>query len=128
MIWGGVGLLLKLCSLLSCSDTCQIWIDFDIPKETMVPASVISGPFHTSSVDSHHKGPVLQSFDVLMFCFFSSLNKVLNKQSSNLRCLNTQVTTLLWFQALCILANVADGETAKSFIMTNEDVLKKLMN
>ncbi|GAB6019062.1 Armadillo repeat-containing protein 8 [Chamberlinius hualienensis] len=30
-------------------------------------------------------------------------------------------------QALCILANVADGETAKNFIMTNEDVLKKLV-
>lgn len=29
-------------------------------------------------------------------------------------------------QALCILANIADGDTAKDFIMTNEDVLKKL--
>ncbi|KAF4525457.1 hypothetical protein B566_EDAN004869 [Ephemera danica] len=29
-------------------------------------------------------------------------------------------------QALCILANIADGESAKDFIMTNEDVLKKL--
>ncbi|XP_074644950.1 armadillo repeat-containing protein 8-like isoform X2 [Tubulanus polymorphus] len=31
-------------------------------------------------------------------------------------------------QTLCILANVADGESAKDFIITNEDVLKKLMN
>ena len=29
-------------------------------------------------------------------------------------------------QALCILANIADGDTAKSFIMSNEDVLKKI--
>lgn len=29
-------------------------------------------------------------------------------------------------QALCILANIADGDTAKNFIMSNEDVLKKL--
>lgn len=29
-------------------------------------------------------------------------------------------------QALCILANIADGDTAKAFIMANEDVLKKL--
>ena len=34
----------------------------------------------------------------------------------------------LVFQALCILANVADGDTAKDFIMMNEDVLKKIMN
>ncbi|XP_064646417.1 armadillo repeat-containing protein 8-like isoform X2 [Lineus longissimus] len=31
-------------------------------------------------------------------------------------------------QILCILANVADGDSAKDFIMSNEDVLKKLMN
>lgn len=31
-------------------------------------------------------------------------------------------------QTLCILANVADGDQAKEFIMSNEDVLKKLMN
>ena len=31
-------------------------------------------------------------------------------------------------QALCILANIADGDTAKSFIMSNEDVLKKITN
>ncbi|MPC52589.1 Armadillo repeat-containing protein 8 [Portunus trituberculatus] len=31
-------------------------------------------------------------------------------------------------QALCILANIADGDIAKSAIMSNEDVLKKLMN
>ncbi|XP_018336803.1 armadillo repeat-containing protein 8 isoform X2 [Agrilus planipennis] len=29
-------------------------------------------------------------------------------------------------QALCILANIADGERAKDYIMANEDVLKKL--
>nr|CAD7452752.1 unnamed protein product [Timema tahoe] len=29
-------------------------------------------------------------------------------------------------QALCILANIGDGETAKEYIMANEDVLKKL--
>ena len=31
-------------------------------------------------------------------------------------------------QALCILANIADGDNAKSFIMGNEDVLKKVTN
>ncbi|XP_053646914.1 armadillo repeat-containing protein 8 isoform X1 [Cherax quadricarinatus] len=31
-------------------------------------------------------------------------------------------------QALCILANIADGDMAKNAIMSNEDVLKKLMN
>lgn len=31
-------------------------------------------------------------------------------------------------QALCILANIADGDSAKEFIMSNEDVLKKLTN
>ena len=31
-------------------------------------------------------------------------------------------------QALCILANIADGETAKDLIMSNEDVLRKLIN
>ena len=29
-------------------------------------------------------------------------------------------------QALCILANIADGDSAKDFIMSNEDILKKL--
>ena len=29
-------------------------------------------------------------------------------------------------QALCILANVGDGDAAKDFIMNNEDILKKL--
>jgi len=29
-------------------------------------------------------------------------------------------------QALCILANIADGDSAKHFIMSNEDVLKKV--
>ena len=31
-------------------------------------------------------------------------------------------------QALCILANIGDGDTAKTFIMSNEDVLKKITN
>ncbi|KAK6166385.1 hypothetical protein SNE40_023092 [Patella caerulea] len=31
-------------------------------------------------------------------------------------------------QTLCILANIADGDRAKDFIMENEDVLKKLMS
>jgi len=31
-------------------------------------------------------------------------------------------------QALCILANIADGDNAKSYIMANEDVLKKVTN
>jgi len=31
-------------------------------------------------------------------------------------------------QALCILANIADGDTAKDYIMANEDVLKKLQD
>ena len=34
----------------------------------------------------------------------------------------------MFLQALCILANVADGDSAKHYIMGNEDVLKKLMN
>lgn len=29
-------------------------------------------------------------------------------------------------QTLCILANIADGNNAKDFIMSNEDILKKL--
>merc|ERR1711874_664006 len=29
-------------------------------------------------------------------------------------------------QALCILANIADGDTAKQLIMANEDMLKKV--
>ncbi len=29
-------------------------------------------------------------------------------------------------QGLCIFANIADGDSAKEFIMSNEDVLKKL--
>ena len=36
--------------------------------------------------------------------------------------------TFYCLQALCILANVGDGDRAKDFIMGNEDVLKKLMN
>ena len=31
-------------------------------------------------------------------------------------------------QALCILANIADGLTAKDFIMGNEDLLRKINN
>jgi len=31
-------------------------------------------------------------------------------------------------QALCLLANIADGSTAKELIMMNEDVLKKIIN
>ncbi|XP_033102004.1 armadillo repeat-containing protein 8-like [Anneissia japonica] len=31
-------------------------------------------------------------------------------------------------QTLCILANIADGVTAKNFIMSNEDILKKITN
>lgn len=31
-------------------------------------------------------------------------------------------------QALCILANIADGNSAKAYIMGNEDILKKIMN
>jgi len=31
-------------------------------------------------------------------------------------------------QALCVLINIADGDSAKSFIMSNEDVLKKIGN
>ena len=41
---------------------------------------------------------------------------------------NADILVLLSFQALCILANVADGDSAKDFIMSNEDVLKKLMS
>lgn len=29
-------------------------------------------------------------------------------------------------QALCILANIADGDTAKEFLITNEELLKRL--
>jgi hypothetical protein len=31
-------------------------------------------------------------------------------------------------QALCIVANVADGDHSKEFIMSNEDVLRKLLH
>lgn len=31
-------------------------------------------------------------------------------------------------QALCILGNIADGERAREHIMSNEDVLKKLID
>ncbi len=31
-------------------------------------------------------------------------------------------------QALCILANIADGDTAKDFIMNNDNLLKKLQD
>ena len=31
-------------------------------------------------------------------------------------------------QALCILANIASGNSSKEFIMSNEEVLKKLLN
>lgn len=31
-------------------------------------------------------------------------------------------------QTLCILGNIADGDTARDYIMTNDDILKKLMN
>ena len=31
-------------------------------------------------------------------------------------------------QALCILGHIADGATSKEFIMSNEDVLKKVAN
>ena len=30
------------------------------------------------------------------------------------------------FQTLCILANIADGTTAKELIMTNDDILQKI--
>ena len=30
------------------------------------------------------------------------------------------------FQTLCILANIADGNTAKELIMTNDDMLQKI--
>ncbi len=37
---------------------------------------------------------------------------------------------LLWIfiflQTLCILANIADGNTAKELIMTNDDMLQKI--
>lgn len=32
----------------------------------------------------------------------------------------------LFSQTLCILANIADGTTAKEFIMTNDDILQKI--
>ena len=50
-------------------------------------------------------------------------------------CLHTQAVVLILEsdnrpdvkeQALCILANIADGDSAKQFIMSNEDVLKKV--
>lgn len=31
-----------------------------------------------------------------------------------------------FLQTLCILANIADGTTAKEFIMTNDDILQKI--
>lgn len=33
---------------------------------------------------------------------------------------------LFFFQTLCILANIADGTTAKELIMTNDDILQKI--
>lgn len=42
--------------------------------------------------------------------------------------LEGQYTTQVKEQALCILANIADGDQAKEFILGNEDVLKKLFN
>ena len=35
-------------------------------------------------------------------------------------------TTINIVQALCILSNIADGDTAKRLIVDNEDMLKKL--
>lgn len=32
----------------------------------------------------------------------------------------------VFFQTLCILANIADGTTAKELIMTNDDILQKI--
>ena len=47
---------------------------------------------HQSPIDSFHKDPVMQSFDV---SFAVSLNKLLDKQSaSELRCHDTYVTVL----------------------------------
>ena len=31
-------------------------------------------------------------------------------------------------QALCLVANIADGNDARNYIMNNEDVLRKIMN
>ena len=31
-------------------------------------------------------------------------------------------------QALCLVGNIADGNEARNYIMTNEDVLRKIMN
>ena len=31
-------------------------------------------------------------------------------------------------QGLCVLSNVADGDSAKDFIITNQDVLKKIID
>jgi hypothetical protein len=31
-------------------------------------------------------------------------------------------------QGLCVLSNVADGDSAKDFILTNQDVLKKIID
>ena len=31
-------------------------------------------------------------------------------------------------QALCILGNIGDGESAKDYIMSNDDMLKKLQD
>ncbi len=42
--------------------------------------------------------------------------------------LNSDGVFVLFAQALCILANVADGDSAKDYIMGNEDMLKKLMS
>ena len=43
-----------------------------------------------------------------------------------------KIQKIMWiscfFTALCILANIADGDNAKSYIMANEDVLKKVTN
>lgn len=36
------------------------------------------------------------------------------------------ISPSLFSQTLCILANIADGTTAKEFIMTNDDILQKI--
>ncbi len=62
-----------------------------------------------------------------MFTCLANYDKAL-KMYHNLIChlIETFVCMIHLFQTLCILANIADGNSAKDFIMSNEDILKKI--
>lgn len=65
------------------------------------------------------------------FCLFQDVDIIMNSHNKQIM---TAVVMILEGnhppevkeQTLCILANIADGNNAKDFIMSNEDILKKL--